>query len=156
MTNDQRERFVLDTNQILGGGTSWLAKTPPSPTNTKSRLLCHVATYQRGLYCGKIIGEYLEKLIDYGHPPERAREMTAYILGAFQRVALVTKTAPFPPTDLDDEVFILCAIDGQAHYLVTEDKHLLALKEKYSAFRIGDIEALELAGRVASGTAEQA
>jgi len=144
MTEDQRERFVLDTNQIVGGGTAWIMGTPPVPTNVKSKLLCHIATHQTGLYCGKIVGEYLEKLVDLGHPPERAKEMVAYILGAFHRVALVTKSAPFPPTDPDDEVFLLCAIDGQAHYLVTDDKHLLALKEKYSAFRIGSAEALKL------------
>jgi predicted nucleic acid-binding protein len=117
------------------------------PRNAKSKLLAHVATQQNGLYCGKIIGEYLEKLIDRGHPPERASEMVAYIMGAFQRVALVTKASPFPPADPDDEVFLLCAIDGQAHYLVTDDGHLLDLKDKYSAFKIGSIEALGLSER---------
>ncbi|AKC83095.1 hypothetical protein IMCC26134_10465 [Verrucomicrobia bacterium IMCC26134] len=147
MSEAAKERFVLDTNQIVGGGTGWRSAAPQAPKNPKSKLLAHVAAHQTGLYCGKIIGEYLEKLVDRGHAPERAAEMIAYIMGAFERVAPITKGSPFPPTDLDDEVFLLCAIDGQAHYLVTDDKHLLELRDKYSAFKIGSIEALGLGER---------
>jgi predicted nucleic acid-binding protein len=73
--------------------------------------------------------------------------MIAYILGAFQRVAIITNAAPFPPVDKDDEVFLLCAIDGQAHFIVTDDKHLLAVSTRYSAFKIGSAETLGLESR---------
>lgn len=144
----KKDRYVLDTNQIVGAGTAWLMKQPLAPTNPKAKLLCYVVAQQQGLYSGKIVGEYLEKLIDFGHDPERAKTLIAYILGAFQRVAIVTAAAPFPPTDRDDEVFLLCAIDGQAHFVVTEDKHLLAVSGQYSAFKIGSLETLGLAERL--------
>lgn len=147
MTENAKERFVLDTNQIIGGGTAWLTATPRAPINPKAKLLCHIATHQQGLYCGKIIGEYLEKMVDHGHPPERAKEMIAYILGAFHRVALVTEEAPFRPVDPDDEVFLLCAIDGLANYLVTDDGDLLDVRDKYSGFKIGTMAVLGLDGR---------
>jgi len=150
MTEIAKERFVLDTNQIVGAGTAWLSQQPPSGGNTKARLVRFVATSHQGLYCGKVIGEYLEKLIDLGHPPERAKELIAYLLGAFQRVAIVTKTAPFRPADPDDEVFLLCAIDGNADFLVTEDKHLLAVGPSYSAFRVGSTKSLGLDDRLAA------
>lgn len=148
MTEGSKERYVLDTNQIIGAGTAWLTQQPPAPTGANARLLSYVAMHQQGLYCGKIIGEYLEKLIDLGHDPERTKVLIAYILGAFQRIALVTKSAPFPPSDVDDEVFLLCAIDGQAHFVVTEDKHLLAVSGQYSAFKIGTLKTLGLNQRL--------
>lgn len=60
-------------------------------------------------------------------------KLITYLMGAFERVAIVTPSAPHPPTDPDDEVFLLCALDGSADYLVSEDKALLALKTLYSA-----------------------
>jgi predicted nucleic acid-binding protein len=91
----------------------------------------HVADAHTGLYCGKIIGEYLEKLIDLRHPPERAMRFITYLIGAFSRITIVTENAPTRPADLDDEIFLLCAIDGEAHYLVSDDRGLLALSVHY-------------------------
>lgn len=131
-------RVVLDTNQVVAAGTSWLERgLPRQDNNTCRRVLIQVAESRRGLYCGKIIGEYLEKLVDLRHPSERVQKMITYIMGAFTRVEITTTAALVPPTDLDDEVFILCAIDGQAHYLVSEDKSLLELKDQYTQPIIG-------------------
>lgn len=132
-------RVVLDTNQIVAAGTGWLDNGLPSPDPNKSRrLLIRVASAHQGLYCGKIIGEYLEKLIDLPrHPPERALRLITYLMGAFERVALTSTSAPYPPTDPDDEVFLICAIDGNADYLVSDDGALLALATKYAKPSIG-------------------
>jgi len=100
-------------------------------------VLIRVAEAHKGLYCGKIIGEYLEKLIDLMHPHERALKLIIYLMGAFEQVAITTKAAPHQPTDPDDEIFLLCAIDGNADYLVSEDGALLALKPHYSKPVIG-------------------
>jgi predicted nucleic acid-binding protein len=133
-----RYRVVLDTNQIVAAGTSWLNGGPPVPApNTCRRVLIRVAESHTGLYCGKIIGEYLEKLVDLNHPPERAQKLIAYLIGAFDRVQITSTTAPARPSDLDDEVFLLCALDGQAHYLVSDDRALLDLKDKYTRPVIG-------------------
>jgi predicted nucleic acid-binding protein len=130
-------RYVLDTNQIVAAGTKWVDGSMPQPDKVAARrLIIHVAKSQTGLYCGKMAGEYLEKLIDLGHPPDRAGRFITLILGSFERVAIITSTAPHPPTDPDDEIFVICAIDGKADFLVSEDKAVLALQSNYSAFKI--------------------
>ena len=69
----QQYRVVLDTNQILAAGSKWVTgEVAIDAKNISRRVLICVACSHTGLYCGKIIGEYLEKLIDKGHPPERA------------------------------------------------------------------------------------
>lgn len=131
-------RFVLDTNQIIGAGTGWLDHgQPASDPNMCRRIVIAVAESHTGLYCGKIMGEYIEKLLDRKHPPERVQKMMAYLMGAFTQVQIATQNAPHPPTDKDDEIFVLCAMDGEADYLVSEDRALLALKPHYSDFIIG-------------------
>jgi predicted nucleic acid-binding protein len=37
---------------------------------------------------------------------------------------------------LDDEIFVLCAIDGNADYLISEDGALLELRQHYPTFVI--------------------
>jgi predicted nucleic acid-binding protein len=129
-------RYVLDTNQIVSAGTGWLANTPvPDPVHAR-RLLVHVAQNETGLYCGKILGEYLEKLVDGGHPPDRVMRLITLLMGAFERVEIATENAPHRPADPDDEVFLLCALDGQAQYLVSEDHALLQLRDHYEQFVI--------------------
>jgi predicted nucleic acid-binding protein len=60
-----------------------------------------------------------------------------YIMGAFTQVVLTTPSAPVPPSDPDDEVFLLCAIDGNADYLVSDDHSLTDLKGHYTKPVIG-------------------
>jgi len=135
---NQNYRVVLDTNEVVGAGTGWLDRGVPVPDgNPHRRVLIRVAESHTGLYCGKIVGEYLEKLVDLGHPKERALKMITYLMGAFTQVAIVSPAAPVRPADLDDEVFLLCAIDGNADYLVSEDKHLTDIKGSYTKPVIG-------------------
>ena len=65
-------------------------------------------------------------------------------MGAFSRVTITSTSAPVPPSDPDDEVFLLCAIDGDADYLISEDKHLIEIKDSYTRPVIGRSD--ELAG----------
>lgn len=142
---NQNYRVVLDTNEVVGAGTGWLDHGVPVPTgNSHRRVLIRVAEAHTGLYSGKIVGEYLEKLVDLGHPKERALKMITYLMGAFTQVNIVSTAAPIPPADPDDEVVLLCAIDGNADYLVSEDKHLTDIKESYTKPVIG--RSGELAG----------
>jgi len=139
-------RVVLDTNEIVGAGTGWLDHGVPTPDkNMHRRILIRVAESHTGLYSGKIVGEYLEKLVDIGHPLERAVKLMTYIMGAFSRVKITTKSAPVPPSDPDDEVFLLCAIDGDADYLISEDHALTNLKKNYNKPIIDKCEALATA-----------
>lgn len=135
---NENYRVVLDTNEVVGAGTGWMDHGVPVPDkNTPRRVLIRVAESHTGLYSGKIVGEYLEKLVDLGHPRERAMKLMTYIMGAFSPVKITTKAAPVPPADPDDEVFLLCAIDGNADFLVSEDGHLMDLKPSYTKPVIG-------------------
>ena len=80
---------------------------------------------------GSILDEYARVLLERGHPPERASRLLTYIEGAFTHVEITSPAAPTPPVDPDDEVFLLCALDGDADYLVSEDEHLLELRPHY-------------------------
>jgi predicted nucleic acid-binding protein len=139
----ERYRVVLDTNQIIGAGARWLDDGVPSPdTNTCRRILLRVAKSHTGLYSGKVVGEYFEKLVDQGTSHERILNLMKYIMGAFDRVTIKTKAAPVRPTDPDDEIFLLCAIDGEADYLVSDDHDLRNLKSLYEKPVIGASEEL--------------
>jgi len=130
-------RYVLDTNQIIAAGTGWLDVGAPEPDPVCARrLLVHVVKKETGLYCGKIIGEYLEKLIDRKHPPDRAMRLIQYMMGAFERVQIETAQAHHPPADPDDEIFLLCAMDGNADYLISHDAALLDVALHYPEFSI--------------------
>jgi predicted nucleic acid-binding protein len=63
--------------------------------------------------------------------------MITYIMGAFSQVEIISQAAPVPPTDPDDEIFLLCAIDGDADYLVSEDRALTNLRPQYTKPVIG-------------------
>jgi len=141
----QQCRVVLDTNQIVTAGSKWVTgEVAIDATNISRRILICVACSHIGLYSGKIIGEYLEKLVDMGHPPERAQKLVTLIMGAFSTVKISTKTAPIRPRDLDDEVFLLCAIDGNADYLVSDDSDLLVLAPDYPNPVIGKSHELAM------------
>ena len=125
-------RVVLDTNQIVGAGSRWLRDSIPKPDpNPHRRLLLCVAEKHTGLYCDPIIQEYIETLLDRRHPPARVRDLIAYLMGSFESVDITSSAAPVPPVDPDDEIFLICAIDGAAGYLVSEDHDLLSLKNSY-------------------------
>ena len=129
-------RIVLDTNQIVGAGSRWLDERVAN-ANDHRRLLVCVAQEHSGLYCDGIIDEYLQKLLERRHPPERARKLITYIMGSFTRIEIVSESVPVPPIDPDDEVFLICAWDGDADWLVSEDTDLLDLKASYPRPQIG-------------------
>jgi len=58
-------------------------------------------------------------------------------MGSFTRVAIVSESAPVPPVDPDDEIFPICALDGDADWLVSGDTDLLDLKASYPRPQIG-------------------
>ena len=126
-------RVVLDTNQIVAAGSRWLDGTGVIGTGNISRvILIRVACTHTGLYSDKIVGEYLEKLVNKRHNPERILKLISLIMGAFDVVYIQTQVAPARPRDPDDEAFLLCAIDGDADYLVSDDRDLLDLATHYT------------------------
>lgn len=130
--NRARRRLVLDTNQIVAAGSRWIEKGLPGRPNCHLRILVLGLARHRGLYTDAMLAEYSAKLIERGSPDERAGRLVRDIANAFERVVVVSERAPTPPRDPDDEEFLLCAIDGDADYLVSEDRDLLSLRGEYS------------------------
>jgi putative PIN family toxin of toxin-antitoxin system len=131
-------RVVLDTNVIVAAGTRWLEDGRPSPDHNICRqILVCVAEKHIGLCCSKIIGEYIEKLIAKRHPSDRIVKFMVYLMGAFETITITITTLPHPPEDPDDEIFLICALDGAADYLVSDDRALLAVASHYSKPIIG-------------------
>ena len=123
-------RVVLDTNQIISAGTRWI---DPLYENSSDaiKLVKIVARDHTGLYTGKIMGEYVEKLLDLGHPPDRVAVLSRLLMGAFEMVKVTNRKCKPAPSDPDDEIFLVCALDGTADYLVSNDNDLLDLKSYY-------------------------
>ena len=124
-------RVVLDTNTIIGAGTRWLAEQPPRPVSMIQRLVYEVASSHVGLYCESILEEYVDVMRRRNHPEDRIARFIAFVIELFTNVNITTTVCHAPPYDPDDVIFIFCAIDGSADLLVSDDRHLLAVRNAY-------------------------
>ncbi len=55
-------------------------------------------------------------------------QLAAYALQLSQAFDVTRSKEPIVSADPDDDIFILCALEANAKYIVTNDRHLLALK----------------------------
>lgn len=131
MSSPEAHQVVLDTNVVIGAGSRWLASEPAQPATTIQRLVHSVATRHVGLYCDEILEEYVEILLRRNHPQERITRYVALIKELFTNVTITSTTCPTAPSDPDDKVFLLCALDGNADLLVSDDRHLLTIRQAY-------------------------
>jgi putative PIN family toxin of toxin-antitoxin system len=88
----------------------------------------------------------LEEVLSYDRLRERA-ELLAYTPAQLASFALTLSTpfsitrhpVPIVENDHDDDVFVICAIEAEAEFLVTKDRHLLALRS-YQGVSILDVD----------------
>ena len=132
----QKKRVVLDTNQILAAGSRWVDPLYHNPNSPAQELVRVVARSHTGLFSPKIMAGYIEKLLEKGHPKKRVTKIIGLLLEVFEQINITTATCSPVPTDLDDIIFLLCAIDGQANFIISNDQHLLVLDQAYPQFRI--------------------
>ena len=104
--------------------------------NEAVELIKEVFSNHEGLASSKILAEYLEKLVDKGVRHELATELIRRLWGAFEIVITTTTFCDPAPTDPDDLIFMLCAIDGKADMLVSNDQDLLELRSYYNPPKI--------------------
>ena len=143
MDNTNKKRVVLDTNQIIAAGSNWLSSLPRTPITPVQHFMHCVLSKHTALYSSAIAGEYFEILIRRKHPKERIKEYVGCFLETFELVEVHSKKCSPIPSDPDDVKFILCALDGKANYLVTDDKALLKVKEGYRQLAIVRREEVE-------------
>ncbi|MCA9996764.1 MAG: PIN domain-containing protein [Anaerolineales bacterium] len=64
------------------------------------------------------------RVTQLGYTPS---QLASYALTLATPVDVARGFLPIVQADPDDDVFLLCAAAAQAHYVVTHDRHLLAL-----------------------------
>src|SRR5260221_10097512 len=120
-------RAVLDTNVLLAGR---LSTHPASPT------MEILDRWQRReflvLYSLDTLTEYTEKLLACGIPPSEVEAFIRLLTLHGEIVPVVFFHFRHYPVDPEDVMFLLCAINGRATYLVSYDQHLLSLRSYYA------------------------
>lgn len=112
-------RVVFDTN-IFFSAVGWLGN-PHRCVQAARRGQCFSIT------CEAILMELVEKLrLKRGLEAERAAEVAGEIR-AFSVLIPTTGTVKVVVADPDDDVVVECAVLGQAQFIVSGDRHLLAL-----------------------------
>lgn len=118
-------RVVLDTN-VLVSGTFW--------SRQSSRIITLIGQKAVKLVLSRSILEEYNRVMNYEeirakvqHHHERSEVVQKILLLA----EVITPTEHFEviKEDPDDDKFIDAAVAGHAHYIISQDKHLLALKE---------------------------
>ena len=128
-------KVVLDTNVLV----SSLIKAG------KPRTLFYKLTKNKQLILSKAI---IEEFLEITEEPKVARYTSQHDITVF--LGILEKTAKIVPIksrfkivkeDPDDDIIVRTAYDGKANYIVSGDKHLLALKE-FKGIRIVTIDEM--------------
>ena len=120
-------RVVFDTN-ILFSSLGWLGN-PHQCVQAARQGKC------LSLTCEPILAELSEKLqLKRGFDATKVTETTDEIR-AFCKVIVIPGTLKVVAADPDDDPVVECAVVGQAHFIVSGDRRLLALG-KYEGIQI--------------------
>ena len=117
-------RLVLDTNVLISG----MIVEGGTPAALLRAWLDHQFVM---VTSPAIIAEFVNvaqrsHLRKYGLTDARAEEM-AFLLWAKALVTPGTRTVEVVEADPDDDKFLVCALEGEAEYIVSGDTHLLNL-----------------------------
>lgn len=130
-------RIVIDTNIWVSGllwkGDAW-------------RLLKLAEAGEVELCLAYPMVLELEEVLNYERFQTRLQvlkatpaQLAAYALGLATAIDASRPHPPIVAVDPDDDIFLVCAIEAQAPYVVTNDRHLLALKS-YRSIEIITLE----------------
>ena len=112
-------RVVFDTN-ILFSAVGWVGN-PHHCVQAARQSQC------LSLTCEAILAELADKLqLKRGFDASKTAE-TIDEIRAFSKVVTISGTLKVIAADPDDDAVVECAVVGQAQYLVSGDRHLLAL-----------------------------
>jgi putative PIN family toxin of toxin-antitoxin system len=114
-------RAVFDTNVLVSARLSLLGNPARCLALANLRQI-------ESITCQSILDEFVEKLISkFDYQPSRAAEAADQV-GKISRLVELGETPRLVPEDADDDKIVQCALVGGASYIVSGDKHLLALK----------------------------
>ena len=83
------------------------------------------------LYSEDTLLEYVEKLRELGIVEQTIKKLVQAILALGIEVQIVYFHLRHYPEDPDDIAFLLCAVNGDATHIVSQDNHLLRLNYLY-------------------------
>ena len=127
----KRPRSVFDTNVFISAS---LSKNANSPTR---ELLERWKNSEFTLViCDQIAKELLEKLTERGLPEEAINEQISALARSAEWVIVPDEKIEALLSDPDDNVFVACAVEGGANYLVTYDPHFDSLQGDYRGIKI--------------------
>jgi len=119
---------VFDTNILL----SALLSTSSNPFRCLA--LAKIGQVE-SVTCQEILDEFAEKLILKFKFSQDMAQLAVEEVRSYSRLVEISTTLKAVAADPDDDMVVECAVVGSATYIVTGDKHLLAL-EKYGEIEI--------------------
>jgi predicted nucleic acid-binding protein len=136
-------RAVLDTNVVLAARKARTASSPNAEI---------ISRWEAGeftwLVTDGILKEYLEKLLELGYPPDKAKRFLTLVACLADLVQVSFYHTRHYPVDSEDTIFLLAALNGNAPHVVTYDEHLESVGVFYPEFRtcrpvefLGDLRA---------------
>jgi putative PIN family toxin of toxin-antitoxin system len=119
-------KAVADTNVLLA---AFLSPNPASPNKEV------LAAWQKGDWMWQhsedTLAEYVEKLQHFGLDEKLICLFVKDLLLLGEEVEVSFFHLPHYPEDPDDIAFLLCALNGNAAFLLSYDEHLLSLAPHY-------------------------
>lgn len=119
-------KAVADTNVLVA---AFLSPNPGSPNKEV------LAAWKVGgwiwLHSEDTLAEYVEKLQHFGVEDDLIRIFVKDLLLLGEEVDISFFHLPHYPEDSDDIAFLLCALNGNADFLLSYDEHLLSLAPDY-------------------------
>ena len=117
---------VPDTNVFIAAQKS---TSPTSPNKT------YFKRWQQAdfdlLYSDDTLHEYVEKLTELAIAEQTIKKLVQAIMALGREVPIIYFHLRHYPEDPDDIAFLLCAVNGDATHIVTQDQHLLRLNHLY-------------------------
>ena len=119
-------RAVADTNVFIAAE---ITESPTSP-NLEFVTRWQAAEFDL-LFSDEILIDYIRKLREKDVDRDRIVDLVGAIIKLGVKVEILSFHFPAYPDDEDDIAFLLCALNGPASHLVTNDRHLLVLAPMY-------------------------
>lgn len=119
---------VFDTNILL----SALLSTSSNPFRCLA--LAKIGQVE-SVTCQEILDEFAEKLVLKFKFSQDMAQLAVEEVRSYSRLVEISTTLKAVAADPDDDMVVECAVVGSATYIVTGDKHLLALG-KYGEIEI--------------------
>jgi putative PIN family toxin of toxin-antitoxin system len=120
-------RAVLDTNILI---SAFLVKH-----GKPAQIIQYGRARKFQLIVAEVILAELREVLDYQHIQKRFHPVPAEIeefverLSSVSTIVTITEIESVVTSDPDDDLIVACAVEGQADYLVSGNKHLLDLQE---------------------------